>query len=355
MLFVPGTPFMFRPAYHPERLMAFLDTIMWPFSWAVSFILSFFHSVLSMLGMPEGSGWNWTISIMLLVLVIRIILIPLFVRQIKSQRGMQIIQPEIQKLQAKYKGKKDPVSRQQMASEQQALFKKHKVNPFMTCLPILAQMPIFFALFWMLSRIGGGGGFGARGDSDRYQTEGYYSLSPGEVLSFANSEIFGVGLSDIFLPAFNEDPTQWNVVVLAAVMIVMMVGTQFFTQKQLMSKNMSESALQGQFAQTQKMMLYVLPLVFVIGGVNFPVGVLIYWTATNFWTMGQQWWVIRNNPTPGSLAEKELNLRRAAKGMTPIGEEARKAREQAQKPTGEHRGNAAQPKKKKKKKKKGRR
>lgn len=325
---------------------------MWPFSWAVSFILSMFHNALSMLGLSEASGWNWTISIVLLVLVIRVILIPLFVRQINSQRGMQVIQPEVQKLQAKYKGKKDPVSRQQMAAEQQALFKKHKVNPFMTCLPILAQMPIFFALFWMLRRIGGGGGFAAGGNTEKYLTEGYYALSTMEVHSFSGSEIFGVGLSDIFLPAFNHDPTQWGVVVLTSVMIIMMVGTQFFTQKQLMSKNMSESALQGQFAQTQKMMLYLLPLVFVIGGVNFPVGVLIYWTATNFWTMGQQWWVIRNNPTPGSLAEKELNLRRATRGLPPVGEDARKAREESQKPTGEHKGHTAQPKKKKKKKKK---
>ncbi|WP_300344074.1 membrane protein insertase YidC [Nesterenkonia sp.] len=323
--------------------MAFLDAIMWPFSWAVSFILSMFHSVLSMLGLPTDSGWNWTISIVLLVLVVRIILIPLFVRQIKSQRGMQIIQPEIQKLQAKYKGKKDPVSRQQQAAEQQALFKKHKVNPFMTCLPILAQMPIFFALFWMLNRIGRTNG--------EYQTDGYYALSPQEVVGFSSSDIFGVGMADIFLPAVQSDPAEVNVLVLTSVMIVMMVGAQFFTQKQLMSKNMSEAALQGQFAQTQKMMLYVLPLVFVVGGVNFPVGVLIYWTATNFWTLGQQWWVIRNNPTPGSLAEKELNLRRAAKGLPPVGEEARKAREEAQKPSGQHKGHTAQPKKKKKKKK----
>lgn len=338
--------------------MAFLDTIMWPFSWAVSFILSTFHTVLSMLGLPEASGWNWTISILLLVLVIRIILIPLFVRQIKSQRGMQIIQPEIQKLQAKYKGKKDPVSRQQMAAEQQSLFKKHKVNPFMTCLPILAQMPIFFALFWMLNRVGGSG-LGARNEGTDYQTEGYYALSGDEVVSFGDSSILGVGMSDWMLGAIQGDGSIMGqttaVVLLTSVMVVLMVGTQFFTQKQLMSKNMSEAALQGQFAQTQKMMLYVLPLVFVVGGVNFPVGVLIYWTATNFWTMGQQWWVIRNNPTPGSLAEKELNLRRAAKGLAPIGEEARKAREEAQKPTGVHKGNTAQPKKKKKKKKKGRR
>lgn len=158
-------------------------------------------------------------------------------------------------------------------------------------------------------------------------------------------------MSDIFLVSFNAEPTMWNVVILTSIMIVMMVGTQFFTQKQLMSKNMSEAALQGQFAQTQKMMLYVLPLVFVVGGVNFPVGVLIYWTATNFWTLGQQWWVIRNNPTPGSLAEKELNLRRAAKGLPPVGEAARKAREEAEKPSGQHKGHTAQPKKKKKKKK----
>lgn len=322
--------------------MGFFDTIMAPFTWAVSFILSMFHSLLTALGMDSESGWNWTISIILLVILIRIILIPLFVRQIKSQRGMQIIQPEIQKLQAKYKGKKDPVSRQAMAQEQQALFKKHRVNPFMTCLPILAQMPIFFALFWMLNRM----------REPQNQAEGYGALSPEEVQSFDGSSIFGVSMSDIFLPSFQADPTRWDVVALATVLIIAMVGTQFFTQKQLMSKNMSEAALQGQFAQTQKIMLYMLPLVFVIGGVNFPVGVLIYWTATNFWTLGQQWWVIRNNPTPGSLAEKELNLRRAAKGLPPINEgPAAKAKDDKPKPTGKHLGQQAQPAKKKRKKK----
>ncbi len=322
--------------------MGFFDTIMAPFTWAVSFILSMFHSLLSALGMDSESGWNWTISIILLVILIRVILIPLFVRQIKSQRGMQIIQPEIQKLQAKYKGKKDPVSRQAMAQEQQALFKKHKVNPFMTCLPILAQMPIFFALFWMLNRM----------RQEQYQQDGYGALSPQEVQSFDGSSIFGVQMSDIFLPSFQADPTQWNVVFLAVILIICMVGSQFFTQKQLMSKNMSEAAMQGQFAQTQKIMLYMLPLVFVIGGVNFPVGVLIYWTATNFWTLGQQWWVIRNNPTPGSLAEKELNLRRAAKGLPPINEDkTAKAKDDKPKPTGKHLGQQAQPSKKKRKKK----
>lgn len=324
--------------------MGFFDTLMAPFTWAVSWLLSTFHNLLTLINpSPDWaeSGWNWTMSIIMLVIVIRVILIPLFVRQIKSQRGMQIIQPEVQKLQAKYKGKKDPVSRQAMAQEQQALFKKHKVNPFMTCLPLLAQMPIFFALFWMLNRM----------RQTQYQEEGYGALSASEVRSFDGSELLGVGMSDIFLPAFQADPTRWGVVALTSVMIVAMVLTQFFTQKQLMSKNMSEAAMQGQFAQTQKMMLYMLPLVFVIGGVNFPVGVLIYWTATNFWTMGQQWWVIRNNPTPGSLAEKELNLRRAAKGLPPVNDKPETTQEEKPKPTGKHLGRQAQPSKKKKRKK----
>ena len=325
--------------------MGFFDTLMAPFTWAVSWLLSMFHNLLTLFsddGAWADSGWNWLLSIVMLVIVIRIILIPLFVRQIKSQRGMQEIQPEIQKLQAKYKGKKDPVSRQAMAQEQQALFKQHKVNPFMMCLPILAQMPIFLALFWMLNRM----------RQDQYQQEGYGALSGTEVQSFDSSEILGVGMSDIFLPAFNSSPTEWNVIILTAVMIVTMVLTQFFTQKQLMSKNMSEAAMTGQAAQMQKVMLYALPLVFVIGGVNFPVGVLIYWTATNFWTMGQQWWVIRNNPTPGSQAEKELNLRRAARGLPPIHEKKTEAKnvEEKPKPTGQHRGQSAQPSRKKRKK-----
>lgn len=323
--------------------MGFFDTLLTPFTWAVSWLLSMFHQLLTLFSDDAewaASGWNWALSIVMLVIVIRVILIPLFVRQIKSQRGMQIIQPEIQKLQAKYKGKKDPVSRQAMAQEQQALFRKHKVNPFMTCLPLLAQMPVFIALFWMLNRM----------RQEQYRTDGYGALSPEEVQSFDASKIFGVGTSDSFMPAFQADPTRWDVVLLTSLMIVTMVLTQFFTQKQLMSKNMSESALQGQFAQTQKIMLYMLPLVFVIGGVNFPVGVLIYWTATNFWTMGQQWWVIRNNPTPGSQAEKELNLRRAAKGLAPINEKPQAAEEQREKPTGKHLGQGAQPSKKKRKK-----
>ena len=116
-----------------------------------------------------------------------------------------------------------------------------------------------------------------------------------------------------------------SVRLLAAVLVVLMTVTTFLTQRQLMSKNMPADALTGPYAQQQKMLLYVLPLVFAVGGIAFPIGVLFYWTTSNIWTMGQQFYVIRNNPAPGTPAEtakKERDARKAArKGILPAVEE----------------------------------
>src|SRR5690606_40178312 len=101
-------------------------------------------------GLGPTSGWSWALSIVGLTVVMRVLLIPLFFKQIKASRGMQMLQPEMQKIQKKYKGKNDPASRQQMQAEMMALYQKHGTNPFSSCLPILAQSPIFFALFRVL-------------------------------------------------------------------------------------------------------------------------------------------------------------------------------------------------------------
>src|SRR5680860_1493458 len=134
--------------------MDFFETIMFPFKWLVSAIMVVFHDGLSAIGMPAANGWTWTLSIIGLVLVIRAALIPVFVRQIKAQRRMQQLQPDLKKLQDKYKGKTDPMSRQAMAQEQLAMYKEHGTNPFSACLPILIQVPFFFALFQVLAGIG---------------------------------------------------------------------------------------------------------------------------------------------------------------------------------------------------------
>ena len=100
-----------------------------------------------------ASGFTWALSIVGLVIVIRIILIPLFVKQIKASRGLQMIQPEMQKIQKKYKGKTDPASRQAMTQETMALYKESGTNPFASCLPILLQSPVFFALYRVLNNM----------------------------------------------------------------------------------------------------------------------------------------------------------------------------------------------------------
>jgi YidC/Oxa1 family membrane protein insertase len=273
-----------------------LSTILRPLEYAVAWIMVAWHSVLTTIGLPASSGWTWALSIVGLVIVIRIILIPLFVKQIKASRGLQLIQPEIKKIQAKYKGKTDQESRQKMTQETMALYKQEGTNPFASCLPIILQAPIFFALFRVLNGIPKQGfSIGALTPTLRAQAD--------------SATLFGSPISATFL-----NSSLLSTKILTVVLIVLMSASTFTTQRQLMMKNMPASALDNPFAQQQKILLYVLPLVFAVSGVNFPIGVLLYWLTTNVWSMGQQFYVIRRMPAPGSLAEKALNERRAKRG-----------------------------------------
>ena len=280
-----------------------LNTILYPLEYAVAFLMVTFHSALTAIGLPETSGWTWALSIVGLVIVIRIILIPLFVKQIKASRGLQLIQPEMKKIQAKYKDKKDPESRQAMTQETMALYKHTGTNPFASCLPILLQAPIFFALFRVLN--------------DKIQKKtGIGPLTPDLAAQADASTLFGAPLSSTFLKADGNLTVQ----IITVVLIILMSATTFTTQRQLMMKNMPAAALDNPFAQQQKILLYVLPVVFAVSGVTFPIGVLLYWLTTNLWSMGQQFYVIRRMPAPGSLAEKALDDRRRRKGKEPVGD-----------------------------------
>jgi len=275
----------------------FFNTILRPLEYCVAWIMVAFHSALSTIGLPETSGWTWALSIVGLVIVIRVLLIPLFVKQIKASRGMQLIQPEMKKIQAKYKGKTDPESRQKMTQETMALYKETGTNPFASCMPILLQSPIFFALFRVLNGI------------PRDQTIG--ALDDRLVRQAHGATLFGAPLSDTFMHADTASTR-----ILTVILIILMSATTFTTQRQLMMKNMPASALDNPFAQQQKVLLYVLPLIFAVSGINFPIGVLLYWLTTNLWSMGQQFYVIRRMPAPGSPAEKALEERRARRGKT---------------------------------------
>ena len=276
--------------------MDILATVLWPFKWILEAILVTCHTVFTFLGMGENEGYTWVASIVVLVLIVRAALIPLFVKQIKSQRSMYVLQPELQKIQKKYKGKSDRESRERMAKEQMELYKKHGSSPFASCLPLIAQMPVFFSLFSTLQEAQG-------------SKQGVGLLTQELAASFAQSKFLGASLSETFLTA-----TSTAVQIIAGVMIVLMTASQFITQKQIMAKNQNQATQSSQFAQTQKIMLYAFPVIFLISGVSFPLGVLIYWLVSNFWTMGQQYFVIRRMPTPGSIAHDEREARLAKKG-----------------------------------------
>ena len=260
----------------------------------VAFVLKGIHTGLTDIGLPASSGWAWGLSIVLLTVTVRILLFPLFVKQIKSQRRMQELSPKIKELQGKHKG-----DRETLNTELMKLYKDHGTNPISGCLPLILQLPIFFALFRVMNE------FRPHFDkSGKPFFTGKYNLSSELISQGAHAKVFGAPISAAFnssaktLAALGGHAT--TVKIAAVVMIVTMGATTFLTQKQMMARNGAPT--DPQQAQVQKIMLYVLPFSFAIFGFSFPIGVLLYWLTTNVWSMGQQRYVIARMPpvVPGA-------------------------------------------------------
>lgn len=224
----------------------------------------------------KGSGWSWGLAIVFLTMIMRLALFPLFVRQIRSQRAMQLLAPKIKELQAKHKG-----DRERLAQEQMKLYKQSGVNPLLGCLPLLLQMPVFFALFHVLN--------GIKPDSaGKYHA--HSGISADLVESAAHAKIVGAPIAASFrsssnlLDTFNATPGVVRTV--AAIMILLMGASTFWTQRQMFARTGAEMPAQ------QKYLLYFLPVLFLFFGLNFQIGVLLYWLTTNIWSMGQQHFVI---------------------------------------------------------------
>ncbi len=276
-----------------------LGMILWPFRWVIEALLVGFHWVLTRLGLTPSDGWTWVLAITGLVLVVRAALIPLFVRQIKSQRKMLEVAPDLKRIQDKYKGKRDQFSREAMTRETMALYGKHGTSPFSSCLPLVFQMPVFFGLFTTLSNA-------ANGDP------GIGFMNSDLALNFGAATIFGSApLHAAMSTADGNAVVFWT----AGIMVVLMTASQFITQKQIMSKNISKAMKESPTYKQQQILLYILPLVFLFSGFAFPLGVMMYWLVSNFWTMGQQFVVIRNMPTPGSQAFEAWEARQEKKNI----------------------------------------
>lgn len=302
-----------------------MDTILWPLKVAVAWVMVYIHKFLVLIGMGDGPGAAWVLSIIGLTIFVRILIMPLFVKQIRASRGMQLMQPELQALQAKYKGKKDAASKQRQQEEMMALYRKHGTNPLSSCMPILIQMPIFFALFRVLANLE------AIADHAYQGRDSIGPLTAELANQVQHSTVFGASLSSSFM---NSSDTTVKVV--TVIMIIAMSATQWYTMAQLSMKNMPESSKNSDnpMMRSQRMMMTIMPIFFAFTGVQFQIGVLIYWVTSNLWTMGQQFYTISRMPAPGSEAEKKFrareNARRARKGMPSLEEEEERAKAEAE-------------------------
>ncbi|MGY1622421.1 membrane protein insertase YidC [Geodermatophilus sp. SYSU D00965] len=263
---------------------------------AISWVMAQWHSLWDwVFGDPAAgtglSGLAWALSIVFLVVTVRLILFPLFVKQIKSQRAMQEIQPEIQRLRKQYGSDKQGFSQAMMA-----LQKERGVNPLAGCLPILPQIPVFLSLFHVLRRLAPG-------------APGLYGWSDELTDEAARAPFFGAPISSSFnMTGAKEEAilalpgvSYTSIRIVAFLLIVVMCTTTYVTQKQTMKRS---GPVEGQAATVQKLLLYGMPISLFVTGFFFPIGVLLYWFTNNLWTLGQQFFILRKMPPPGSPAAK---------------------------------------------------
>ena len=250
--------------------MSFLSGIWNSFLDVVGTALTALHDMLEPL-FGFDAAWGW--AIIGLTLVVRTLLLPLAIKQIQSMRGMQAIQPKVKEIQEKYKVdrdllKKDPERYQKLKQQQNeqlmALYKEEGVNPASSCLPLLLQMPIFFALF----RVLGSDQVEGLGDASFY----FFTSFIGEDASFDG---LGASVSEAGWPGW--------------MLILLMAGTMFLTQRQMQGRNQAEGAQ----ATQQKVMMYVFPVFLAVISFNFPLAVVLYWVTTNIWQSVQQYVMLR--------------------------------------------------------------
>jgi YidC/Oxa1 family membrane protein insertase len=285
--------------------------LMWPIKFVIEAILVGFHTLVTMLGGDAGSGLTWVLSIVGLVLVIRSAMIPLTVRQIVSSRKSLEIQPEIQRIQKKYKGKKDQFSREAMQRETMEAYKKAGTNPFASCLPLLIQMPIFLGLVQVLT------------DANAVKP-GVGLLTVELARLFSESTLFGVVPLHMTMQAgFAEGSIP--VIVTAIILTLIMCATQFYTQLQIMTKNQTPAMKESPMYKQQRVLLYIIPVFLLVSAWLFPLGTMFYWLVSNIYTLVQQLIIINKLPTPGSEAalarEARMARKRQRMGLPPVDEE----------------------------------
>src|ERR1700734_3695234 len=229
-----------------------------------------------------SSGWTWALSIVILVVLMRLIMVPLFIKQMHTTRAMSALAPEMAALRKKYKNDKQTLQQETMKLYQQA-----GVNPLMGCLPVVLQLPMFFALFSVLKAIAEG----KPGQAPKY------GLTLQMVESARQAKILGVTVADKFLFTDGVNvPLHAKIVILITVLVSM--ATTYLTVRQSMKRGMMPAATpDNPMGQSQKYMAYIMPF-FALSGLYWPFGLVLYWVTTNLWTLAQQYVLFRRSPQP---------------------------------------------------------
>lgn len=312
-----------------------LDFIYYPVSW----ILWFWHRVFGF-AFGADNGLSWALSVVFLVFTLRLVLYRPFVRQVRTTRQMQELQPQIKELQKKYKN-----DRQKMALEMQKLQKDHGFNPLMGCLPILAQVPVFLGLFHVLRSFNRTGhGFGQLG-MDPYTNAHTpnYVFNVDDVQSFLSARIFGAPIS-AFITAPSEEllafadyggiPSRLSIAAVSIPLMVIAAIATHFNARASVARQTPEAAANPQAAIMNKLALWVFPFGVLVGGPFLPIAILLYWVSNNIWTYGQQHLVfgrMAKEEEAKIAAKKEKQAQNAPKpGAKPVD-----TRKKPAKPAGE--------------------
>ncbi len=248
-----------------------------PLNNVVAWVIMRIHAVLGHLFGPD-TGLAWGLSIVILVVLIRICLIPLFVKQVHAQRKMAQHAPHLQELKKKYKGDK-----QRLNEETMKFYKENGVNPLAGCLPMIPQMIVFFALFNVLRAI----------TSWTHGTVPKYGLTVPVVVSAQKATIFGVHLGSKLL--FSHQSVPLHVAIVIVLTVAVSASTTFMTVRQSAKRGLMQTNVDpdNPMAQSQKYMMYVVPF-FSLTGLYWQYGLVLYWVTTNVWTLGQQYFMFRN-------------------------------------------------------------
>ena len=276
-------------------------SILNPLFEAVAWVIMRIHAVLSV---PFGasSGWAWGLSIVFLVMFMRLLMVPLFVKQVNAQRKMQSHMPQLQEIRKRYKNDK-----QRLNEETMKFYKENGINPLGGCLPLAAQLPVFWALFNVLRAIA---------DWQPGQVP-KYGLTVPVVESAREARIFGASLADKFLFPLPHQTLESRLVIL--VFVLVSAATTFMTMRQSQKRGMMQQAPvdpDNPAANMQKYMMYIAPF-FALTGLYWQFGLVIYWVTTNVWTLGQQHFLFRNLPIVGS-ATVGASAVQAAPGNTSV-------------------------------------